>query len=137
LRSALRNSRDSQDFVARYGGEEFAVLLDKCSQSDALAVSERLRQTVSDLAITHTARPDARGIVTVSLGIAVSSHRSETIAQALGRADAALYEAKRQGRDRSVLAHEDAEWVVAQLRPVPEPVAETGEDRVRNREPGQ
>jgi len=137
LRTALRSDRESQDFVARYGGEEFAVLLDKCSQPDALAVSERLRRTISDLAIAHPARPDARDIVTVSLGIAVSSHRNETIAQALGRADAALYEAKRQGRDRSVLAHEDAEWVVAQLHAVPEPVAETSAERARNKEAGR
>lgn len=104
LRSALRRDDGDRSFVARYGGEEFVVLLDNCVVSAALAIGERLRLAVIDEAIPHLNRPDGRGIVTVSLGIAVSGDGREIIYEMVNRADMALYEAKRQGRDRLVLA---------------------------------
>ncbi|WKL20778.1 GGDEF domain-containing protein [Agrobacterium tumefaciens] len=107
LRGALRKDDDDRSFVARYGGEEFVVLLDNCAVSAALAVGERLRLAVSDEAIPHPSRPDGLAIVTVSLGVAVSTDGRETTSEMLNRADVALYEAKRQGRDRLVLANEN------------------------------
>lgn len=104
LRGALRKDDDDRSFVARYGGEEFVVLLDNCAVPAALAVGERLRLAVSDEAIRHPSRPDGLAIVTVSLGIAVSIDGREITSEMLNRADVALYEAKRQGRDRLVLA---------------------------------
>jgi diguanylate cyclase (GGDEF)-like protein len=104
LRSALRRDDGDRSFVARYGGEEFVVLLDNCVVSAALAIGERLRLAVIDEAIPHLNRPDGREIVTVSLGIAVSGDGREIIYEMVNRADMALYEAKRQGRDRLVLA---------------------------------
>jgi diguanylate cyclase (GGDEF)-like protein len=104
LRSALRRDDGDRSFVARYGGEEFVVLLDNCVTSAALAIGERLRLAVIDEAIPHLNRPDGREIVTVSLGIAVSDDGGEVIYDMVNRADTALYEAKRQGRDRLVLA---------------------------------
>jgi diguanylate cyclase (GGDEF)-like protein len=104
LRGALRKDDDDRSFVARYGGEEFVVLLDNCAAPAALAVGERLRLAVSDGAIRHPSRPDGLAIVTVSLGIAVSIDGREITSEMLNRADVALYEAKRQGRDRLVLA---------------------------------
>ncbi|WGM59965.1 MULTISPECIES: GGDEF domain-containing protein [Agrobacterium] len=104
LRSALRRDDGDRSFVARYGGEEFVVLLDNCVLSAALAIGERLRLAVIDEAIPHLNRPDGREIVTVSLGIAVSGDGREIIYEMVNRADVALYEAKRQGRDRLVLA---------------------------------
>ncbi|PZP50303.1 MAG: GGDEF domain-containing protein [Agrobacterium fabrum] len=104
LRSALRRDDGDRSFVARYGGEEFVVLLDNCVVSAALAIGERLRLAVIDEAIPHLNRPDGREIVTVSLGIAVSGDGKEIIYEMVNRADVALYEAKRQGRDRLVLA---------------------------------
>lgn len=80
------------------------VLLDNCVVSAALAIGERLRLAVIDEAIPHLNRPDGREIVTVSLGIAVSGDGREIIYEMVNRADMALYEAKRQGRDRLVLA---------------------------------
>ncbi|MES5046427.1 GGDEF domain-containing protein [Rhizobium nepotum] len=103
LRGALRKD-DDRSFVARYGGEEFVVLLDNCGVSAALAVGERLRLAVSEEAIAHPNRPDGRTIATVSLGVAVSTDGREIIYEMLNQADVALYEAKRQGRDRLVLA---------------------------------
>ena len=104
LRGALRKDDGDRSFVARYGGEEFVVLLDNCVTSAALAIGERLRLAVIDEAIPHLNRPDGREIVTVSLGIAVSGDGGEVIYDMVNRADTALYEAKRQGRDRLVLA---------------------------------
>lgn len=104
LRNALCRDDGDRSFVARYGGEEFVVLLDNCVVSAALAIGERLRLAVIDEAIPHLNRPDGREIVTVSLGIAVSGDGREIIYEMVNRADVALYEAKRQGRDRLVLA---------------------------------
>lgn len=104
LRNALCRDDGDRSFVARYGGEEFVVLLDNCVVSAALAIGERLRLAVIDEAIPRLNRPDGREIVTVSLGIAVSGDGREIIYEMVNRADVALYEAKRQGRDRLVLA---------------------------------
>ena len=78
----------SSDMLARYGGEEFAVLLPGCTLSDAEALLERLR----------AAMPEAQ---TVSAGVACWD-ASESAEELVGRADAALYSAKRAGRDRLV-----------------------------------
>jgi diguanylate cyclase (GGDEF)-like protein len=77
------------DLLARYGGEEFALALPACPPDEALAVVERLRD----------ATPEDQ---TCSAGIA-HWDGEETAGALLGRADAALYEAKRTGRDRSVV----------------------------------
>ncbi|MBO0129304.1 GGDEF domain-containing protein [Agrobacterium sp. Rnr] len=113
LRAALRRDDGDRSFVARYGGEEFVVLLDNCVVSAALAVGERLRSAVSGEAIPHPNRPDGQTVVTVSLGIAVSTDGLETIQGMLNRADEALYEAKRRGRDRLVLAAAQAGAIAA------------------------
>lgn len=117
LRSALRRDDGDRSFVARYGGEEFVVLLNDCVTSAALAIGERLRLAVIDEAIPHLNRPDGREIVTVSLGIAVSGDGGEVIYDMVNRADTALYEAKRQGRDRLVLASGPTEAIAGPTGP--------------------
>ena len=77
-------------FVARYGGEEFVVILPDCDLPQAMAVVERLR----------AAMPRE---LTSSAGVACWN-RTETPEELLARADAALYCAKRGGRDRAVSA---------------------------------
>ncbi|UIJ73393.1 diguanylate cyclase [Aurantimonas sp. HBX-1] len=89
------------DLAARYGGEEIAVLLPDASVVDALAVSERIRRAVS--ANVHNMRAGALG-VTVSIGVASRSGDSLSFSELFSEADRALYDAKRQGRDRSVVA---------------------------------
>jgi diguanylate cyclase (GGDEF)-like protein len=87
------------DKVARYGGEEFLVLMPPpCEASGAVTAMERLR---SFMAATEWPACDGMKI-TASIGIA-SVASAEPIHQAIRRADAALYEAKRQGRDRVLL----------------------------------
>jgi len=89
------------DTIARYGGEEFAVLMPDTTFGDAIKVAERLR-----LAIAHQvfAIPPAREIrLTISIGVATSLHPTPLVAQELiTRADQALYQAKRQGRNQTV-----------------------------------
>jgi diguanylate cyclase (GGDEF)-like protein/PAS domain S-box-containing protein len=92
------------DFVARYGGEEFAVLVPNTTQAGAFELAERLRETVQGLRIPHEASP--RKIVTISLGVASvtpseDEYRAEDLVTA---ADAALYAAKKAGRDQTYLA---------------------------------
>ena len=79
-----------RDHLARWGGEEFAVLLDRCAEDEATTVVDRLR----------AATPHG---VTCSAGIAVWDG-AETGDELFLRADRALYRAKAEGRDRSVLA---------------------------------
>ncbi len=77
----------SVDLVARYGGEEFAVLLPDCTLHDARKLTQRL----------HDGVPDGQ---TCSIGLA-QWDRLELPADLIGRADAALYQAKHQGRNRT------------------------------------
>jgi diguanylate cyclase len=82
------------DTMARYGGEEFAVLLPDCGLGDAIVVIERLRRATP-------------GGERCSAGVACWDER-ETPVELVARADARLYEAKAQGRDRVVPADLEA-----------------------------
>lgn len=95
------NVRGPSDIVARYGGEEFSTILPGADQAEALHVGERLRAAVARLAEPHVGMP--LGIVTVSVGAASIVPAPDGNPEALlEAADAALYQAKEQGRDRVV-----------------------------------
>ena len=86
--------------VARDGGEEFVVTLPRARLDQALTVGEAMRAAVADMAIAHRGGHEF-GIVTVSIGAAVSEREDDLSAEALLiRADVALYEAKHAGRNR-------------------------------------
>lgn len=89
------------DIVVRLGGDEFALLLPHCPHERALGVAEKVREAITDLALTweaHTLRVGA------SLGVAELGEHHESPAQWMAQADAACYEAKRSGRGRVRLA---------------------------------
>jgi diguanylate cyclase (GGDEF)-like protein len=88
------------DFFGRYGGEEFLLLLIEVDESTAFSITDRLRQAIAALPLPVV--PAGRQ-VTVSVGVA-QFKRPETIAQALSRADRALYASKRGGRNRVMVA---------------------------------
>ncbi len=97
---ASRNLR-TFDLVARLGGEEFVVILPDTDAEAALTVAERLRTRIADTLFKVTA--DVGEIpVTVSIGVAVGGRLGDTAEGLIRRADEALYEAKRAGRNCTV-----------------------------------
>lgn len=89
------------DFVGRIGGEEFAVFLAGATDREAETVAERIRETVASLRL-EVDSGETIGM-TVSIGGA-SSHMGHGLAGLLKQADHRLYEAKRQGRNRALIA---------------------------------
>ncbi len=94
-------AKRSSDIVARIGGEEFAMLMPETSLAEACAVAERLRKTVAERSIMLDGVPLQ---VTVSVGVAEAHVDFHGIPDLLKRADQALYEAKRTGRNRICVA---------------------------------
>ncbi|WP_433273281.1 diguanylate cyclase [Actinosynnema sp. CS-041913] len=92
------------DAVGRFGGEEFAVLLPSVEREEALTIAERMRSQVHHVTADDGAGGTVDGL-TVSIGIAVWPDVAEdTVEGLLAAADAALYEAKRLGRDQVQVA---------------------------------
>ncbi len=88
------------DILARYGGEEFVVLLPGADTGGAVMVAERILAAVQSLGIPHTGSP--AGIVTLSAGVGAFQAVQETDDpdRLLTQADEALYQAKKDGRNR-------------------------------------
>lgn len=97
--------RRAGDLVARYGGEEFVALLPATAAADAFVLAEEIRARVESLGIPHPASGVAP-VVTVSAGVAAIVPDEGAPDRLTAAADSALYEAKRRGRNRSVLAAE-------------------------------
>ncbi len=107
LKAHVRN----EDIACRYGGEEFVLVLPELSLTMAHQRAEQLRQKVKDLHLEY--RSQALGTVTISMGIAMFPEQGENTADLIRAADAALYRAKHEGRDRTVLAESPAGHVEA------------------------
>lgn len=88
VQSLLRQS----DQLARFGGEEFAVLLPDSSLEEAVAAAERIRKACAE--------SNLRPFCTVSIGVTTNQLNTDTLDSMLSRADAALYRAKANGRNR-------------------------------------
>ena len=105
LREATRRMQAevrSYDAVGRYGGEEFLVLLPGCGKTETAEKAEQLRRVVMDRPIPTQAGPMN---VTVSVGgVTTGEWPEDTTNQILQMADSALYRAKAQGRNQSVMA---------------------------------
>jgi len=93
----LRKATRGVDSVARYGGEEFLVMLIEAPLATAAIVGERIRARVATEAFDG-------GKVTVSIGIAEYPSHGDTPEELIASADAAMYKAKGQGRDRVIAA---------------------------------
>ncbi len=89
------------DLVARSGGEEFTLLLPDTGTDDALALAERLRAGLQSQVVRFQGRAL---LVTVSVGVSQILPGDAGVDAVLARADAALYQAKQQGRNRVCLA---------------------------------
>jgi diguanylate cyclase (GGDEF)-like protein len=93
----LTNHARDIDVAARFGGEEFVVLLPGCTSSEAEAFAERIRQALSS--------GDSTGLPTVRVSAGILAEVAPNGIEAMLRgADSALYDAKRAGRDRIVIA---------------------------------
>lgn len=99
---AVRNTVRDVDFVARYGGEELAVALPEMDAEGAAAVGERIREAIAAAAVPT--RDGAPLSVTASIGVAVLDLDSFSRQDLIAAADAALYRAKRTGKNRVVVA---------------------------------
>jgi diguanylate cyclase (GGDEF)-like protein len=96
----------TKDLAARYGGEEFAVILPETDQAGAALVAEAVLTEVRNLRIPH-AYSEVANIVTLSIGLATITPLSSSDPLSLiNTADAALYGAKQQGRNRVVTSNQ-------------------------------
>jgi diguanylate cyclase (GGDEF)-like protein len=97
----LESNLRSVDLLGRLGGEEFAVMLPETEQSAAALTAERLRAAVETLKFPFEDGTVLR--ITTSVGIAIFSPTGDSLDSLLARADSALYTAKREGRNRTVI----------------------------------
>ncbi len=95
----LKDGVKGRDTPARYGGEEFTIVLPETCLEDAITVAEQLRAKLASRQLKNKKTGDSYGVVTISAGAAQYS-LGEPISDFLHRADTALYQAKRDGRNR-------------------------------------
>jgi diguanylate cyclase (GGDEF)-like protein len=99
ISAILRDLVRETDIATRYGGEEFIVILPETSKQDAWAVAEKIRETVASTAIEGAPKK-----ITISAGVATLGQDGNNTAELIGKADQAVYQAKRDGRDRVCVA---------------------------------
>ena len=99
--AACRRCLRASDYLGRIGGEEFVCVMPEAGADDALACAERIRTEIAATRVPTAAGPLR---VTVSIGVAVLGPERDRWDTLLRAADAALYRAKAEGRDRTVLA---------------------------------
>jgi diguanylate cyclase (GGDEF)-like protein len=102
LGALLRGASRAGDVACRYGGEEFVLILPAASLADAQRRAEEIREAIRGLRVTHNGRP--LEAVRCSMGVAAFPEHGEVGGALLRAADAALYRAKREGRDQVILA---------------------------------
>jgi diguanylate cyclase (GGDEF)-like protein/PAS domain S-box-containing protein len=98
----LTKSVRAEDIVCRFGGEEFVVILPMANLQATQTRAERIRSKLSELTVLHQGQ--SLGMITASLGVAALPQHGTARGPLLEAADAALYRAKREGRDRVIVA---------------------------------
>ncbi|MXN65719.1 diguanylate cyclase [Stappia sp. GBMRC 2046] len=111
---ALSGELGTDGLLGRIGGEEFCAVLPNRSLEEAAEVAERLRKAVMTC---HLPESDVCAALSISIGVAKALESDSCIAGAMSRADTALYQAKRQGRNRVIVAN--SENVETLLKPLP------------------
>jgi diguanylate cyclase (GGDEF)-like protein len=106
LGSFLKQHLRGGDIACRYGGEEFALILPEVSLENVRLRAEELREGIKHLNVEYNGKVLAA--LSMSLGIAMFPEHGATSQRVLNAADGALYEAKRKGRDRIIVASLDA-----------------------------
>lgn len=108
----IRENTRQGDIVARYGGEEFAVFLPSTVGSNARTVAERLRKKIAEKELIV----DGSVIkVTVSIGVACNADGAASSGTIMTRADQAMYQAKRQGKNRVCMSDKNAKVSILRL----------------------
>ena len=105
-KSILKHTRSNTDIFIRFGGEEFLILLANQDKNEALIVAEKIR-TILPIENTEPINPKTEKSVTISIGVATYPHdclKHCSAEEFLHKADEALYNAKRTGRNKVVSA---------------------------------
>jgi len=105
---SLKATIKGQDITARYGGEEFSVVLPNTALRQALTVADHIRRAVMSKELKKKSTGEILGRVTISVGVSMLQHGDDTDTL-IERADACLYAAKRNGRNR-VVCEADPEY---------------------------
>jgi diguanylate cyclase (GGDEF)-like protein len=99
LAQLMKNHSRKDDWVCRYGGEEFAIILPQTNREEAYLIAERLREKVENYNPNGKNLPAQR--LTVSIGIACMPQDGKTPSTLIAYSDKLLYQAKKQGKNRT------------------------------------
>jgi len=95
---SVKQNVKGQDTACRYGGEEFAIILPHSSLEEAQEIAERIRKAVMSKELVKRSTGENLGRITISIGVS-TFQKGDTTHSIVGRADEALYSAKRDGRN--------------------------------------
>jgi diguanylate cyclase (GGDEF)-like protein len=101
----FRQKIRASDIACRYGGEEFALIFPDSSLEDTFKRADMLRQAIKELELMFQGQ--FIGSITISMGVAAYPNHGTNMDDLLRAADASLYKAKQEGRDRVVITNND------------------------------
>ncbi|HEX9484021.1 MAG TPA: HD domain-containing phosphohydrolase [Gemmatimonadaceae bacterium] len=100
----MRDAARPGQYVGRYAGDEFVMLLPGLDTDSAGVIAEEIRRAVATMSIPLREGPDQRMSVTLSIGVAAAPDHGDSFETLFTTADRALFESKREGRDRVTIA---------------------------------
>jgi diguanylate cyclase (GGDEF)-like protein len=106
----LKTQKRIEDIACRFGGEEFILILPGACLDIAYKRAEELRLGVKELQVQHNGK--SHNVLSLSLGVAVLPDHGSTSEELIKAADMAMYQAKKEGRDRVILAQSMARYSV-------------------------